>query len=161
MYLKILISLFHFLLFQDSFTVKSPDFANNHYMQFKFTCDGANISPGLVFENIPKGTTCFALIMDDTDVSGSEFVHWVMWDIPLCDRLLENKASGVFGKNSHNQNAYFGPCQPNGEHNYHFKVFALDRFLKLNSSAGKTELLKTMETHILGQSELVAKYIRQ
>lgn len=161
MYLKLLISLFHFLLFQNSFTVKSPDFANNHYMQFKFTCDGVNMSPGLVFENIPKGTKCFALIMDDTDVSGSEFVHWVMWDIPLSSRLPENKPPGVFGKNSHNQNAYFGPCQPNGEHTYHFKVFALDQFLKLNSTAGKTELLKAMETHILGQSELLAKYIRQ
>lgn len=150
----------YFLLFQQPFTVKSPDFANNHYIQFKFTCDGQNISPGLVFENIPKNTKCFALIMEDADVASGEFVHWLMWNIPVRSKLLENTAPGIQGKNGHKQNVYFGPCPPNGEHTYHFKVFALNQLIKLSPESGKAELLKALEGHVLAQSELIARYIR-
>ncbi len=150
-----------FILFQQPFKVKSPDFAYNHYMQFKFTCDGSNISPGLIFENIPKGTKSFALIMDDNDPASGEFVHWVMWNIPVSAKMPENKATGVQGKNSRNQNAYFGPCQPNGEHTYHFKVYALSKQFNLSDTTGKLGLLNAMGNSILAQSELIARYIRQ
>lgn len=157
-YLLILISL---ISFQSPFVVKSPDFAFNHYMQFRFTCDGENISPGLVMENIPDGTKSLALIMEDIDSPNGAFVHWVMWNIPVNSKIRENTAPGVQGKNSRQQNSYYGPCQPNGIHTYYFRMYALNVLLDISADSGKTELLKAMENHILAQSVFKARYQRQ
>lgn len=157
-YLFIFIS---FLFLQKPFTVKSPDFADNNYIQFKFTCDGKNMSPGLVLENIPSDAKSIALIMDDTDSPNGEFVHWVMWNMPVNAKIAENKAVGTVGKNSHGENKYFGPCPPNGMHTYHFKVYALNSLLDIPSGSGKAELLKAMEGHILEQAALKGRYARK
>jgi Raf kinase inhibitor-like YbhB/YbcL family protein len=146
---------------QKQFTVKSPDFADNNFIQFKFTCDGKNVSPGLVFENIPGDTKSIALIMEDTDSPNGEFVHWVMWNMPVKNKVVENNPEGTFGKNTHGENKYYGPCPPNGMHTYHFKVYALNSVLDLPSSGGKPELLKAMEGHILGQAVLKGRYSRK
>lgn len=141
--------------------VKSPDFAYDHYMQFRFTCDGENISPGLILENIPKGTVSFALIMEDIDSPNGAFVHWVMWNIPASAKILENSAPGTQGKNSRGQNSYFGPCQPNGIHTYYFRVYALNSTLSISKSSGKAELLKAMQSQIISQATFRARYQRQ
>lgn len=141
--------------------VKSPDFADNNYIQSKFTCDGMNLSPSLKFENIPENARSIALIMDDTDSPNGEFVHWVVWNIPISSKIPENKVVGIVGKNSQGKNKYYGPCPPNGMHTYHFKAYALDTILDLPESSGKPELLKAMDSHILSQAILKGRYSRK
>jgi Raf kinase inhibitor-like YbhB/YbcL family protein len=150
-----------FLYLQKPFTVQSPDFAYDHYMQFRFTCDGQNISPGLVLENIPRGTQSLALLMEDIDSPHGEFVHWVMWNMPVKTRIPENTAPGIQGKNSHGKNCYFGPCQPNGIHTYYIRLFALNSLLNIPGNSGKAELLKAMEGHIISLTSFRARYQRQ
>lgn len=157
-YLFVLISL---VCFQKPFLVKSPDFAFDHFMQFRFTCDGENISPGLIFENIPEGTIALALVMEDIDSPNGAFVHWVMWNIPVRQKMEENRSPGVLGKNGRGQNSYFGPCQPNGIHTYHFFVYALNSFLSIPVTSGKAQLLKAMEGHIISKATFKARYHRQ
>jgi phosphatidylethanolamine-binding protein (PEBP) family uncharacterized protein len=53
---------------------------------------------------------------------------------------------------------YIGPCPPTGVHHYHFMVYALDTRLDLGDQAGKAELEKAMEGHILAQGDLVGLY---
>jgi Raf kinase inhibitor-like YbhB/YbcL family protein len=159
--IKYLFIIICFFFFPKAFTVKSPDFADNNYIQFKFTCDGNNVSPGLILENIPGDTKSLALIMDDTDSPNGEFVHWVMWNMSVTTKIIENKAVGTVGKNSHGENKYYGPCPPNGMHTYHFKVYALNSVLELSENAGKAELLKAMEGHILEQATLKGRYSRK
>ncbi len=149
------------ILFPKPLSVKSPDFADNNYIQFKFTCDGENLSPGLVLDNIPEGTKSLALIMDDTDSPNGEFVHWVMWNMPVKSKIVQNKAEGIVGKNTQGKNLYYGPCPPNGMHTYHFKVYALNSLLELPTSSGKAELLKAMEGHIIEQGVLKGRYSRK
>ncbi|MBK9283521.1 MAG: YbhB/YbcL family Raf kinase inhibitor-like protein [Sphingobacteriaceae bacterium] len=143
------------------FTAKSLDFAEGHNIQSKFTCDAQNISPGIVFENIPKKTKFFAIIMDDTESPNGEFVHWVLFNIPKCDKIEENTAPGVTGKNSLGINKYFGPCPPNGIHTYHFKVYAVKDSLAINNNVTKTELLKALSGQVLAESQFTGKYMRK
>lgn len=103
--MKHLIILFAFLFIQKKpFTVKSTDWADTHAIPFKFTCDGLNLSPALVFENVPKKCKSIALIVDDTESPNGEFVHWVMWNIKPGDKIEENLPKGIQGKNSIGQN---------------------------------------------------------
>ena len=54
--------------------VKSTAFANNNYIPLKYTCDGPNVNPALVIEDIPKSSKSLVLIMDDTDSPNGEFI---------------------------------------------------------------------------------------
>ena len=54
------------------------------------------LSPPIKIENAPKGTVCFAMIMEDEDaipVCGFSFIHWLATD--FSDTFL---AEGVSGK---------------------------------------------------------------
>jgi Raf kinase inhibitor-like YbhB/YbcL family protein len=84
-----------------------------------------------------------------------------MWNMPVTAKIVENKAEGTVGKNSHGENKYYGPCPPNGMHTYHFKLYALNALLDLPATTGKVELLKAMEGHILEQATLKGKYSRK
>jgi Raf kinase inhibitor-like YbhB/YbcL family protein len=160
--MKYLLILFSFIILpKKPFVVKSVDFAEGHNIPFKFTCDGQNINPGMIIENIPKKTKFFALIIDDIESPNGEFVHWVMFNIPKSEKIAENSAPGVVGKNSMGMNKYFGPCPPNGIHTYNFKLYAIDDSLALPKETGKVELLKAIQGHVLAESKFTGKYNRQ
>ncbi len=157
------IIVFFLLLFigNKDLVVKNSIFANKHYIPFKYTCDGLNVNPDLTIENIPKGTKSLALIMDDTESPNGEFTHWVMWNIPPTGKIKENSSPGMVGKNTHGQNKYYGPCQPNGVHTFNFKVFALNTELNLPSSTDKKMLLDSMSGHVISSGTLTGLYQRQ
>ncbi len=136
-------------------TITSPAFNDGGPIPVKYTCEGTNVSPPLEIRDIPKATKSLVIIMNDPDAPNGGFDHWVMWNIPPSTTLAENADIGIIGKNGKNQNAYFGPCPPNGTHHYHFKVFALKTMLQLSNDAGKAEVMKAMDGHILSSGELV------
>src|ERR1043166_6932556 len=99
--MRILILTLALLIGKKNFTIKSVDFADGNRIQSKFTCDAQNLSPALVFENAPKKTKSFAMIMDDTESPNGEFVHWVLFNIPAeTSKIEENSSAGIQGKNS-------------------------------------------------------------
>jgi phosphatidylethanolamine-binding protein (PEBP) family uncharacterized protein len=53
------------------------------------------------------------------------------------------------------------PPKGHGVHHYHFRLYALDRELKLEPGLDKNSLLAAMEGHILGVAELVGTYERE
>ncbi len=134
----------------------------------KYTCDGADPSPPLQWEQPPDGTRSFALICDDPDAPGGNWVHWVYYDLPTdVDGLPEGVTSverpalgGVHGKNDFRRLGYGGPCPPGGTHRYYFKLYALDAVLDLPPGATKKALLDAMEGHILDQARLMGRYKR-
>lgn len=139
-------------------TVTSSAFGANEMIPAKYSCKGENINPPLSIGRIPEGTQSLALIMDDPDAPNGDFVHWVMWNIPVGGTIAENSAPGDQGLNGKKENKYTGPCPPSGTHHYHFKVYALDTKLTLVSGTNKTALMKAMEGHILSSGELVALF---
>ena len=150
-------------------TISSPAFKDKEPIPEKYTCDGDDISPPLVFNNVPVETKSLALIMDDPDAPMGTFVHWVVYDIkpdireipedqPHSSTILDGAKQG---KNDFLKIGYGGPCPPNGKHRYFFKLYALDTMLDLDPGLTKEELLKYIQRHIIAQSILVGTYERK
>jgi len=149
-----------------SFELTSPAFQEKGSIPMLYTGEGKDISPPLVWKNVPKNTQSLALICDDPDAPGGSWVHWILYNIPTTfDHLGEgekNLTSDIqFGKNSWGNLAYGGPHPPHGTHHYHFTLYALDTPLKLKEGATKEELLKAIDGHILGNTTLVGLYHSQ
>lgn len=138
--------------------LKSPEFKNNELIPKKFTCRGENVNPGLNIEGIPPGAKSMALIVDDPDAPGGDWVHWVMFDISPVSKIEEDSAPGKQGMNDSGRTRYDGPCPPFGTHRYFFKVYALDTELNLKEGITKAHLEKAMQGHILAKAELIGLF---
>ncbi len=103
--------------------IKSPDFKNNQRIPSRFTCDGKDINPTLVFEDIPKNSKSLVLIVDDPDAPMGTWVHWTLWNIPKDTKIIEENSKpkgAIEGITSFGKPGYGGPCPPNGVHRYFF-----------------------------------------
>jgi Raf kinase inhibitor-like YbhB/YbcL family protein len=138
--------------------VTSPSFEYGEAIPARFTCDGENINPALVVENVPPRARSLALIFCDKTIESKPFSHWVLWNIPPNASIKENSAPGVPGKNDLNNKKYDGPCFTGSIHKYHFTVYALDVLLELRRGSTSQEVLHALEGHIIAASELVGVY---
>jgi Raf kinase inhibitor-like YbhB/YbcL family protein len=131
-----------------AFELSSPDMQPGRPIPEQFTfnglgCRGQNISPALSWENPPKDTKSFALMVHDPDAmtGGAGIWHWVIIDIPATVRSLEQGAGTADGaklpsgsRQVNNDYAGFlnsagwgGPCPPKGTppHRYNFVLYSL------------------------------------
>jgi len=140
--------------------VTSSAFKNNGLIPVKYTCDGDDVNPPLKIEGIPKEAKSLALIVDDPDAPMGTWVHWVVWNILVTEKIEENSIPGVEGLNSSGKHSYHGPCPPSGMHRYFFKVYALDIKLDINTNSKKENVERVMEGRILAKGEIVGLYGR-
>ena len=136
-----------------------------------YTCDGENKIPPLAISDVPVGTRSLVLIMDDPDIPDSvkqsrgidTFDHWVVFNIPpeTTEIVEGEEPEAVLGNNSAGKPGYYGPCPPDREHRYFFKLYALDSTLSLPGGSTRAEVEAAMEGHILGQTELIGTYNRK
>lgn len=145
--------------------LSSPAFQNNGIIPSKYTCEGKNIHPPLEIHHVPKEAKSLALIMDDPDVPAfvrpdRMYDHWILFNIPPdATKIEEGKTPpGTHGKNTSGKDRYIGPCPPDAQHRYFFKLYALDVKLNLEAGCTKKELEKTMEGHIIAQTKLIGLY---
>ena len=150
-------------------TLNSPAFQANASIPSLYTCDGSNISPPLNWAGIPAGTQSLALLVDDPDVpvalrADGMWDHWVLFNIPTSvSGLVENARDvpgAIQGKNTGGKLGYTGPCPPDRQHRYFFKLYALDFVLNLPEGASKAEVEAAMKGHILEEAELMGVYDR-
>ena len=145
-------------------TLQSNDFIANGLIPSEFTCDGDNISPSLSWHGAPSSTKSFVLIMDDPDAPGGVWDHWLLFNIPaalheLSADLISLPDNSQIGMNSWGKTEYGGPCPPDREHRYFFKLYALDTKLNL-SCPKKSQLEAAMEGHIIEKAVLIGRYNR-
>lgn len=143
--------------------IESTTFKNNEEIPSKYTCDGEDINPELVFKDVPEEAKSLALTMDDPDAPNGTWDHWVLWNIsPKITNISQNSIplGATVGLNTSGKNEYHGPCPPSGSHRYFFKLYALDTQITLKENSNKKDLLNTMEGHILAEAELMGKYKR-
>jgi Raf kinase inhibitor-like YbhB/YbcL family protein len=151
-----------------SLVVKSSAFADNAFIPKKYSCDADNVSPSLEWSTGPDSTKSYALICDDPDAPSKVWVHWVLFNIPASVNQLEENiplgktATGKVsqGINDSGDLGYSGPCPPGGVHHYHFRIYALDCILSLESGVSRKELDAAMQDHILAQGEIIGLYKR-
>jgi len=141
--------------------LKSPEFEHNQSIPSRFTCEGEDINPALIIEDIPKEARSLTLIVDDPDAPMGTWVHWVVFDMPVISKIEENSVPAKQGVNNAGGRNYHGPCPPSGTHRYFFKIYALDTVLNLKEGISKGQLENAMQEHILDKAELVGLYKRK
>jgi len=150
-----------------SFALTSPAFDEGTALPVRYTCDGDDQSPPLVWAYPPHGTVAFALVMDDPDAPGGLFTHWVLADIPADRRGLEAAAGpatpGVAGVNDFGRPGYGGPCPPRRDapHRYRFQLHALQATTDMPASASRSDFDRRLRGKILATAVLTAFYGRR
>jgi Raf kinase inhibitor-like YbhB/YbcL family protein len=156
---------------QAALDVTSAAFEDRAAIPQQYSCDGSNTSPALAWSGAPEGTQSYALIVDDPDAPGGDFVHWVAYDIPAAvtelpasvpegDTIAAGGRQGLSGTGSI---GYIGPCPPPADeaHRYQFRVYALDvETLGFAQAQAKREVLAAMEGHVLAEGLLIGTYDR-
>mgnify|MGYP000305448469 CR=1 FL=1 len=112
----------------------------------------------------PEGAASLVLIVDDPDAPDPEaprmvWVHWVLYELPPSATGLGEEVSSserpqgtLQGLNDWKRPGYGGPCPPDGEHRYRFRLYALDCELDLPDGATKAELRRAMDGHVLAEA---------
>lgn len=131
----------------------------------KYTCDGEDINPPLMIRGVPAEAKGLVLIMDDPDavaVAGKVWDHWVVYNIPAGTTQIEEgkEPEGRLGKNGRGSLGYAGPCPPDKEHRYFFKLYALDTELDIPEGRSKQDVVDAMEGHIIEEIEIIGRYSR-
>jgi hypothetical protein len=139
----------------------------------RYTCDGADVSPPLAWDEVPNETKSFVLIVDDPDAPDPAapkmvYVHWVVYDLPASARGLPERTTEQSlptgarqGINDFSKLDYGGPCPPIGRHRYFHKLYALDTSLGDRGPLSKVKVLAAMKGHVLAEAELVGTYERR
>ena len=143
---------------QGQLSLHSIAFSHGGHIPPLYTCEGKDINPPIEISGIPGDAKSLALIMEDPDAPNGTFYHWLMWNIPPQNVINENNTPGICGRNSFNKNNYGGPCPPDGEHRYFFRIFALDTELELPEGSSHSELVNAMEGHILASGDIMGHY---
>ncbi len=139
----------------------SPVFREGGVIPPQYTCKSkSNVNPPLNIAGVPDAAKSLVLIVHDPDAVGTDYLHWMMWDIsPKIETIGANSvpAGAIQGINSAGTNSYVGPCPPvgSGTHRYIFELYALDTILGMNNENYTWRGLKEiMKTHILDQHRL-------
>lgn len=143
----------------------SPSFEHEGTIPRKYTCEGENVVPPLKIRGVPEDAVSLVLIMDDPDVplalrEDGMWDHWIVYDIPPATTEIREgeEPEGTHGLGTADNLDYFGPCPPDTEHRYYFKLYALDTRLDLPERASKQQVEQAMQGHVLDQTELMGRY---
>lgn len=151
-------------------TLNSAAFSHDGLIPRRYTCEGEDISPELVWSGLPPATRSLVLIVDDPDAPDpaapqTTWVHWVLYNIPPDADGLEAAVSDAKlptgtkdGLNDWNRTGYGGPCPPIGRHRYFHKLYALDIVLPDLGKPTKAILEKAMASHIIASATLIGNY---
>ncbi len=141
--------------------VESQAFENGGEVPSKYTCDGENIIPPLVFSEVPEKARSLVLIVDDPDSPTGVWNHWTVWNInPKVIGVPEGMVpeGAMEGKTTFGSIGYGGPCPGKGRHRYFFKLYALDTDLKIPPGSPKEILLEAIAGRVIAQAEISGTY---
>jgi Raf kinase inhibitor-like YbhB/YbcL family protein len=132
------------------------------------TCDGDDLAPAVKWSEVPEETKSVALVMEDVDAD--DFVHWLVYDIPVkvggfevTPDSAELPSGAKQAENDFGNVGYGGPCPPEGEeHTYRIRVLALDGGVDLDPGAKAADVLAAIEgTETLDSGDLRAPFARE
>lgn len=149
--------------------LSSDSFTNGALIPSEYSCEGDDLSPPIIWNNIPEKVKSYALTCVDPDAPMGDWIHWVAWNIPADLNALPkgidpiDQSQFAQGTNSWGKTGYGGPCPPRGHgpHRYYFTLHALDTELTLDTTAQLNNLLDAIEGHILGKAVILGQYERK
>lgn len=143
--------------------LKSQDITHNQSIPAVHTCDGKDISPQLSWSEAPEGTKSFALTCIDPDAPMGDFIHWLIYDIPVTAKSFSRGGPLPAGAkevvNDFGKTSYGGPCPPSGTHRYFFTIYAL----KTENLSGMTKnnFLQKVKENQLATAQIMGLYKRR
>ncbi|WP_340313980.1 YbhB/YbcL family Raf kinase inhibitor-like protein [Rhizorhabdus argentea] len=170
---KLVIAQPELVLGESVIDLTSPAFANGARLPMRFTADGEGVSPPLLWNNVPAGTSSLALIVEDPDAPALHpLVHALVWNLPADERRLAEGAivrdgGGTpdgrdVGRNSYFAEGWLAPDPPtgHGSHDYVFQLFALSDTLDIGANPGRSGLVRAFNGRVLAAGMLVGTYSR-
>ncbi len=145
--------------------LSSPAFVHQGLIPALYTCEGKGINPPLKIQDVPAEAASLVLFIEDPDVPS--FVrkdrmwdHWILFNLPpTTEEISEGSVPlCLIGRSTGGSVQYEGPCPPDREHRYFFKLYALDILLPLLEGATKKEVEAAMEGHLLAATVLMGRY---
>ncbi|HLC73366.1 MAG TPA: YbhB/YbcL family Raf kinase inhibitor-like protein [Candidatus Nanoarchaeia archaeon] len=140
--------------------VISNNFNNNQDIPNKFTCQGQNIRPHLKWSDFPTETKSFAISVIDPDAPMGDFVHWLIYNIPVTvtelKEGLEIPEESIEINNGAGKKEFIGPCPPSGKHRYFFRIYAL-KTQKLEN-INEVNFLEKVNENSLDTAEILGLY---
>jgi len=126
-----------------SMTITSPAFERNGAIPAQYTCDGANISPPLEWQNVPaKAAALVLFIIDDSPTGPTSGIRWVVGDIsPSAKGVAAGKtpAGGILGSDTQGHSGYGGICPAHGKTStVEFVLYALNKQIPLSPGFSPT-----------------------
>lgn len=152
---------------QQKMTLSSPTFEDSAEIPLRFTRDGENQSPALVWDHLPEETQSLALIVENPNGVIDPVVHWALYNISPEKRELPEgivrtpqvSGIGTQGINHFFRTGYDGPCATDSSGScYTFKLFALNLPPNLSGGLSAQDLMKSIQRHTLAQAEWSGKY---
>jgi Raf kinase inhibitor-like YbhB/YbcL family protein len=153
-----------------SLLVQSDNFPNKEAIPTQFTCFGTGYSPNIKWSGAPEARS-YVLIAMDWDAPSPRLrlfpvVHWVLYNIPATLSEIQTRATKpildqkriAVGMNISGSTEYAPPCPPLGQHEYVFRVYALDVDRIQPEANNKAGVMDAMKGHILTYGELVGLF---
>ena len=140
--------------------ITSPVSKFNAGIHSMFTCEGENISPPLIFNEVPQSARSLLLMLEDPSAESRPWVHWCVFNIPAYVKGFETgkiPEGSVEAVSSSGKYGYDGPCS-GSEKEFVFKLYALDTDLNLPAESNIKVIMKAMMGHIIEEAELVVRY---
>jgi Raf kinase inhibitor-like YbhB/YbcL family protein len=144
-------------------TLISPAFVDGGRMPDRFSFEGGNISPPLVWSGLPEGTTELVLMCEDEDVSTEPFLHWLVTGISTMSTGVDEGAVPEGGRewtNGFGKVGWGGPHPPPGDepHRYLFRLYALPEPSSLPAELRVDDIRESMVETALACAVLVGLY---
>jgi Raf kinase inhibitor-like YbhB/YbcL family protein len=153
-----------------SLQVRSDNFLNRESMPTEFSCFGTGFAPGIKWSGAPAARS-YALIAMDWDAPSPSLrlfpvVHWILYNIPPNISEIQQRSTKPMldekkidaGKTISGSNEYTPPCPPLGQHQYVFRVYALNVDRIQPETNDKAGVMEAMKGHIVTYGELVGLF---
>jgi Raf kinase inhibitor-like YbhB/YbcL family protein len=116
--------------------ISSSAFERNGAIPAQYTCDGANISPPLEWQNVPKKAAALVLIaIDDSSTGPASGIRWFVGDINPSSKGVaagQTPEGGIAGSDTQGRSGYGGICPPPGKTaTIQFTLYALSKKIPL------------------------------
>jgi Raf kinase inhibitor-like YbhB/YbcL family protein len=138
--------------------VSSPAFGDGQEIPEQFTCRGGGQSPPLNWSTQTRADAQ-ALVVDDPDAPGGNYVHWVVLDLPASSSALPAGGQLPTGarqaQNSTGRPGWAPPCPPSGTHHYRFTVYLLSAPTRLADGVATDDALAAIGRLATGRGRLV------
>ncbi|HUR62501.1 MAG TPA: YbhB/YbcL family Raf kinase inhibitor-like protein [Candidatus Thermoplasmatota archaeon] len=146
--------------------ISSPSFEPNGPIPAVHTCKGRDLSPALVWKDVPKEADTLALILDDPDAPRGTWTHWTFWDLPatvtgLAEGEKATLRKATEGITSARTMGYHGPCPPSGTHRYVFTLYAVQGRLGLPSTATVEDLRRALQGRVVAQADVMGTFAKE